>query len=42
MKQRRARTILSGMVKANMIDKVGTAKNTKYVLKEQKIGGGKL
>ena len=42
VKQRRARTILSGMVKANMIDKVGTAKNTKYVLKEQKIGGGKL
>jgi hypothetical protein len=26
----------------NVIDKVGTAKNTKYVLKEQKIGGGKL
>lgn len=42
VKQRRARTILSDMVKADMIDKVGTAKNTKYVLKEQKNGGVKL
>lgn len=41
VKQRRARTILSDMVKSNVIEKVGTAKNTKYVLKEHKTGGEK-
>lgn len=41
VKQRRARTILSDMVKSNVIEKVGTAKNTKYVLKEHKTEGEK-
>jgi len=32
VKQRRAREILSDMIKANLIKKVGAAKNTKYRL----------
>ena len=33
IKQRRARSILSDMVKKEVIVKVGSAQNTKYVLK---------